>query len=156
MTVYVDNMRAPLARMKMCHMLADTTEELHAMADAIGVDRKWCQAAGTYREHYDISLSKRALAIQHGAVEVTRPEVGFLLRAKREAFKVAPVLALVMVLATASGCESRAVVLHVHETTRIDTVVTYRAISKDGRKCEAIKPPRPVVGDTIHCYWGGR
>jgi hypothetical protein len=32
------------------------------MADKIGVDRKWLQAAGTKREHFDICLSKRALA----------------------------------------------------------------------------------------------
>ena len=71
MTVYVDNMKAPFGRMKMCHMFADTTEELLEMVDKIGVARKWIQKAGTNEEHFDIAMSKRALAVQHGAVEVS-------------------------------------------------------------------------------------
>ena len=83
MTVYVDDMRAPYGRMKMCHMVADTTEELLAMADTIGVDRKWLQSAGTYKEHFDIALSKRRLAVAAGATEVTMLELGRILRRKR-------------------------------------------------------------------------
>lgn len=85
MSVYVDRCRAELGRMRMNHMLADNTEELLAMADAIGVERRWLQYAGTPREHFDISLSKRQLAIAAGAVPVSRREVGNLLRRKREA-----------------------------------------------------------------------
>ena len=32
MAVYVDDMKWPFKGMMMCHMLADTSEELHAMA----------------------------------------------------------------------------------------------------------------------------
>jgi hypothetical protein len=70
MAVYVDNFQAEFGRMKMCHMNADTTEELLQMADKIGVQRKWIQYAGTGREHFDIALGKRKLAIQNGAIEV--------------------------------------------------------------------------------------
>jgi hypothetical protein len=70
MTVYVDDMyRHPIGRfgrMKMSHMIADTDDELHAMADKIGVMRRWFQG-----DHYDISITKRELAIQHGARAIT-------------------------------------------------------------------------------------
>ncbi|WPZ24895.1 DUF4031 domain-containing protein [Sulfitobacter pontiacus] len=84
MTVYVDNMQAPLGRMKMCHMVADTSEELLAMADKIGVQRKWLQKAGTHHEHFDIALTKRKRAVEAGAKEVTRLELGKIIRAKRD------------------------------------------------------------------------
>lgn len=69
MTVYVDDVRHPFGRMVMCHMWADTDAELHAMAGAIGVARRWFQAPpkASWR-HYDICLSKKALAIARGAV----------------------------------------------------------------------------------------
>lgn len=70
MTVYVDNFRASYGRMKMCHMIADTDDELHAMADKIGVARKWHQNTIS-GSHYDIALSKRAIAVANGAVEIT-------------------------------------------------------------------------------------
>lgn len=83
MTVYVDNMRASFGRMKMCHMVADTSEELLAMADRIGVARKWIQKQGTPHEHFDIAMSKRALAVKAGAVEVSTMDIGRIIRAKR-------------------------------------------------------------------------
>ncbi|BAP94500.1 hypothetical protein [Aurantimonas phage AmM-1] len=84
MAVYVDDMRAQFGRMKMCHMFADSTAELVAMADRIGVARKWIQHAGTPREHFDVAMSKRALAIAAGAKAITRREVGQLLADRLE------------------------------------------------------------------------
>lgn len=74
MSVYVDNMQAKFGRMIMCHMIADTTEELLDMVDKIGVNRKWIQNAGTYSEHFDICTSKRNKAIIYGAKEITMRE----------------------------------------------------------------------------------
>ena len=71
MTVYVDDMRAPFGRMLMCHMIADTDDELFGMADKIGVQRKWHQAPPKHDSHFDIALSKRAQAIANGAVQIT-------------------------------------------------------------------------------------
>lgn len=84
MAVYVDKMQARYRRMVMCHMVADTTEELLRMADAIGVDRKWIQLEGTYKEHFDIAKTKLAAAKRCGAIEITQSELGAFLAAKRE------------------------------------------------------------------------
>ncbi len=78
MTVYVDDMRAKFGRLVMCHMIADGDDELHAMADRIGVARKWHQAPPKHRSHYDIALSKRALAVAAGAVEITWRQCGIM------------------------------------------------------------------------------
>lgn len=83
MAVYVDDMRASFSRMVMCHMIADSSEELLAMADTIGVDRKWIQAHGTYREHFDVCKSKRAMAVEAGAIEISQRELGIRLRTRR-------------------------------------------------------------------------
>ena len=83
MTVYVDNFISAFGRMKMCHMFADTTEELNEMADKIGVARKWIQKQGTPIEHFDICLSKRKLALQLGAREITSKQVVELIRDRR-------------------------------------------------------------------------
>jgi beta-lactamase superfamily II metal-dependent hydrolase len=80
--VYVDDMKAKYGRMIMCHMIADTTEELLEMADKIGVNRKWIQKQGTGQEHFDICLKKRALAVANGAQEVTWKKLGFITIAK--------------------------------------------------------------------------
>lgn len=85
--VYVDDMRAPYGRMIMCHMLADTDEELHAMAQKIGVNRRWHQRAGTIYSHYDICMSKRELAVNHGAIEINQKQVGELLLQRRSVLR---------------------------------------------------------------------
>jgi hypothetical protein len=84
MSVYVDDMSAGFGRMVMFHMIADTSEELLAMADKIGVARKWIQYPGTYREHFDICKAKRALAVKAGAVEITWRNYGERVIARRK------------------------------------------------------------------------
>lgn len=69
LAVYVDDMRVPYGGMIMCHMLADTDDELHAMARRIGVTQQW-----HHGDHYDICLAKRSLAVQKGAIEITKRE----------------------------------------------------------------------------------
>jgi hypothetical protein len=73
-TVNIDDMfKAPLGqlgRVKMSRMMADNDDELHAMADLIGLDRQHFQHTPS-GDHYDISKGKRVLAIEAGAVEIT-------------------------------------------------------------------------------------
>lgn len=78
MTVYIDDMEAKFGRLIMCHMIADTEAELHAMADRIGVARRWYQ-----RDHYDIAKSKRALAVAAGAVEITWRQCGCMVGVRK-------------------------------------------------------------------------
>lgn len=70
MAVYVDQEQNSFGRMKMCHMFADTFDELHAMAGAIGMKREWFQPLSF--PHYDVAKGRRALALKLGAVEVDR------------------------------------------------------------------------------------
>lgn len=67
----------------MCHMIADSTEELLAMVDKIGVARKWIQYPGTWKEHFDIAKSKRQLALQFGAQAISMRELSAKLQARR-------------------------------------------------------------------------
>jgi Protein of unknown function (DUF4031) len=85
MSVYVDDMKtsyrpahAPGRRYVMCHMIADSVDELHAMADKIGIARRWYQG-----DHYDITQTKRALAVKAGAKEVTLRELAKMAIARR-------------------------------------------------------------------------
>ena len=68
-----------------CHLIADTPDELHAVAKAAGLRRRWCQLPPLHATpHYDIGTERvRAAAVQAGAVECTRDEFIDLLRRVR-------------------------------------------------------------------------
>jgi hypothetical protein len=81
MAVYVDDVRLRFGRMVMCHLWADSLDELFAMVDAIGVQRKWLQghptlSFGKHKNaswvHFDICVSKKAEAIRRGAILTDR------------------------------------------------------------------------------------
>lgn len=81
MSVYVDDARHQFGRMIMCHLWADSDDELLAFVDKIGVQRKWIQghptlSFGKHRNaswvHFDIALSKKELALKHGAILTDR------------------------------------------------------------------------------------
>jgi hypothetical protein len=78
MSVYVDDAFIPAkvrsGRLthdsRWCHMTADSTEELIAFAVSIGLQAKYIQFKGTWKEHFDVTEPKRRQAIAKGAVEV--------------------------------------------------------------------------------------
>jgi len=52
------------------HMVSTVgPDELHAIAARIGLKRSWFQAGASF-EHYDVTPTKRVLAIKLGALEV--------------------------------------------------------------------------------------
>ncbi|MDA8376105.1 MAG: DUF4031 domain-containing protein [Planctomycetia bacterium] len=67
MTVYVDNEQIQWRGNLWCHMVADTLPELHEFAQKLGLRRSWFQDHGQYW-HYDITVSKRNMALSLGAV----------------------------------------------------------------------------------------
>jgi Protein of unknown function (DUF4031) len=89
MSVYVDQPVHRFRHMLMCHMLADTPEELHEMADRIGMARKWYQRDAS-TPHYDLSKEKRAAAIAAGAIEVDRRGMVAVIRRIRASLLASP------------------------------------------------------------------
>ncbi len=79
MTVYVDDMAARHGRMIMFHMVADTDHELHAMAERLGIARRWFQG-----DHYDVSKGAREIAIQNGALPITFRQLGCMVANRRD------------------------------------------------------------------------
>ncbi|QDG87132.1 DUF4031 domain-containing protein [Pseudarthrobacter sp. NIBRBAC000502770] len=79
MTVYVDDAYIPAAVRSgplthdtcWCHLTADSTEELVAFATSIGLQAKYIQYPGTWKEHFDVTEPKRRQAVAKGAVEVS-------------------------------------------------------------------------------------
>jgi len=90
MTVYVDDMRAKYGRLIMCHMLATSDDALHEMAARIGVARRWHQAPPRHDSHYDICLSKRVLAVQYGAEQITWRQAGCMAMRRRVTGELGP------------------------------------------------------------------
>jgi hypothetical protein len=83
MTCFVDDFYAGYGTMKMCHLISDTDAELFAMVDRIGVKRKWHQAPPAHDSHFDICISKRKLAVEAGAVEVTAKQLAAMNRRRK-------------------------------------------------------------------------
>ncbi len=56
-----------------CHLTADSLTELHEFADRLNLKREWFQNHKLI-PHYDITKSKRAIAIKLGAIAITTEE----------------------------------------------------------------------------------
>lgn len=89
--VYIDNFYVCYGKwrgMNMCHMVADDTTELLLFAAAIGLKLEWIQKPGhPIQEHFDISLSKKQLALALGAQDVTWRELGAIIQKRSKIMK---------------------------------------------------------------------
>jgi hypothetical protein len=85
-TSYVDTVRdypgAGLRHTRFCHLLADTRDELQAMADALGIPRQFFQDH-PWRWHHDLPEHLRPRAVELGAREIELHEVGALLKRRK-------------------------------------------------------------------------
>jgi Protein of unknown function (DUF4031) len=83
---YVDAVQeypdAGLRFTRFCHLLADTRDELHAMADQLGIPRRFFQDH-PWRWHHDLPAQLRPQAVALGAREISMHEVGALLARRR-------------------------------------------------------------------------
>lgn len=104
MPCYVDQPLFPFRGRVMCHLWADTEAELLAMADRIGLERRWIQGHPTLSQgkaraaswlHFDIAKDRRARAIAAGAIETDRyGALHFEARRRGRTEKVAQIEAL--------------------------------------------------------------
>ena len=63
-----------------CHLVADSVKELFEFGEKIGLKREWVQSVDKpgSTPHFDLVANKRAVAVKHGAVELSLMEAGKL------------------------------------------------------------------------------
>jgi hypothetical protein len=92
MACYVDTVRsypnAGLRHTEFCHLLADTRDELHAMAEQLGIPHRYFQDH-PWRWHHDLPAPLRARAVELGAREITMHEVGAILKRRKAELGIA-------------------------------------------------------------------
>lgn len=87
MAVYIDKANIKYKRMIMCHMIADSYEELHDMAKKIGMKSSWFQNNASF-PHYDVCLMRKKKALEYGAIEVSRKELVIKMREFRKKYNI--------------------------------------------------------------------
>ena len=80
MTVYVDDAVHLWRDQRWAHLMADTLDELHAMAAQLGIPRRAFQNK-TSGAHYDVNAALREQAIALGAVAISRHRDRVLVKA---------------------------------------------------------------------------
>lgn len=91
MSIYVDRLENWGWRLRghtvaSCHLFCDAVdlEELHAFALRIGMRRQWFQPH-RIAPHYDLTESRRIMAVSLGAIELDRKGASAVWRARRAA-----------------------------------------------------------------------
>lgn len=83
MAVFVDNVFIHVRGNVWCHMACDSSDltELHQMAKAIGLRRDWLHNGSI--PHYDVTASKRLMAIKLGAIPIDKTDMVRLMQSYR-------------------------------------------------------------------------
>jgi hypothetical protein len=102
MAVYIDDYRVPYRGRRICHMIADTEAELHAMAAALGLSERWF-----HRDHYDVTDELHAAAVALGAVPITARDCATMAVYRRRTARL-PALAEVPAIQAARAAAIRA------------------------------------------------
>ena len=71
MTVYVDDAVTLWRGRRWAHLMADTLDELHAMAERLGMPRRAFQDKRS-GAHYDVNEALRDEALRLGAIAISR------------------------------------------------------------------------------------
>ena len=79
----------PIPNAKWSHLMSTLygskgTKELVVFSISIGLKKIWIQRKGTVYEHFDVTLSKRRLALKKGAIEINQRQMVHIIRAKKE------------------------------------------------------------------------
>lgn len=83
--IYVDEAIYPFRNRMWCHLFTDgDVERLHLFAQAIGLKRAWFQDRPGF-PHYDLSPSRRMMAVRNGAQQVTEKQMVAIVQAARDA-----------------------------------------------------------------------
>jgi hypothetical protein len=72
--IYVDNERIQWRGKLWCHLVADSLDELHAFAAALGLKRAWFQGKASY-PHYDVTTGVRGRALAMGAIAAGKTQM---------------------------------------------------------------------------------
>ena len=73
--IYVDDYPGRVKGMKMSRMTGTSEQELDAMAEAVGLQRCDQYRTSNRTTYYNVSMAKRQLAIDLGAVPITAVEM---------------------------------------------------------------------------------
>lgn len=94
MTVYVDNERIEWRGKLWCHLVADSLEELHNFAAALGLRRSWFQGKASY-PHYDVTTTVRDRALQLGAMPGSKVQIIASAKRLRDELRPRPTVHLI-------------------------------------------------------------
>ncbi|WP_321820834.1 MULTISPECIES: DUF4031 domain-containing protein [unclassified Burkholderia] len=96
MSIYVDELESwgwvlRGRKVQSCHMFTNSLdlEELHIFAERVGMKRTWFQEH-RIAPHYDLTPSRRELAIRLGAISVDRRTASRIWRERRDAVSASP------------------------------------------------------------------